>query len=165
MLIGACLTMPLGMISLYYFPEGTMKKFLAVFMVLAVAVNCLKGMYIFRRAWAVFFGVISGWFQGAYTIGGPPAVVYIMSSRPSLPQAKGLLGAYFSFLYLVTAGMYGARGIFAVEWLLNSLYLSPAVAAGVLLGTAASKRLIPETYRMVVNGLLLFASVLLWFSR
>ena len=109
-------------------------------------------------------GVLSGWLQGAYAIGGPPVVLYIMARAKTPEEIKGFLGVYFTFICVVTASLYGVGGLFSLHGFKLSLYYSPAVLAGAALGAWAFNRLGREWFRRIVLLLLLAAAVALWFS-
>ena len=169
LILGAVPAMPLGLWSLHQFPESWLKKCLAVFVVLSLLATRMQtarpqrlGAGVSRYA-GFLFGLIGGWFQGAYTTGGPPAVVYVSAVSSDPEQAKGYLGAYFAVINLFTLVLYSFGGVFSVEWLGNSLAYSPAVLLGTVAGAVFSGRVEVRTYRLGVDLLLILTAVLLWF--
>ncbi|MBU2550401.1 MAG: sulfite exporter TauE/SafE family protein [Proteobacteria bacterium] len=168
LMFGACLALPAGMLSLTLFPESLLKKFLALFIVFGVLAPKINPRSdrtrgrLFFWSWGLLCGLLSGWFQGAYTTGGPPAVLYIMSLTSNPRAAKGLLATYFTLLMVVTALLYGAGGLFSWEWMLKSAAYIPAVVFGTIMGTAISNRVSAERYRMGVDLLLILSASLLW---
>ena len=169
MLLGAVPAMPVGLWSLSRLPESWLKRCLAVFVLLSLAVIRLQSarpqsLKTGVSRWAGFcFGVIGGWFQGAYTTGGPPAVVYVSAVAPDPEEAKGYLGAYFAIINLFTAVLYVGGGVFSNEWLVRSLAYSPAVLLGAVIGARFFGRVEVKTYRLAVDLLLILAAMLLWF--
>ena len=143
---------------------------IVVIVILALLVIRLRGVktkkVITRGTKFIGFlcGLISGWFQGAYTTGGPPAVVYVsyFSSEPE--EAKGYMGTYFAFICCFTLIMYAASGVFSAKWLINSLAFSPAVILGTWTGAVLSRRVEMKVYRLGVDLLLIVAAAMLWFQ-
>lgn len=170
LIFGSVLTMPLGLLFLQNIPESWLKKCLACFVILALLVIRLRGVKTKKVISPVtkfigfLCGLISGWFQGAYTTGGPPAVVYVsyFSSEPE--EAKGYMGTYFAFICCFTLVMYALSGVFSAKWLINSLVFSPAVIAGAWVGAVLSRRVEMKSYRLGVDLLLILAAAMLWFQ-
>ncbi|MFH1034085.1 MAG: sulfite exporter TauE/SafE family protein [Pseudomonadota bacterium] len=166
--LGSALGMPIGLWLLYQAPEMLLKRALALFIVLAIAGTALPAgrrlarLHAGKAWWGALWGLVSGWFQGAYSTGGPPAVIYVMSLDPSPAKAMGFLGSYFSFLYLVMAGLYAASGLLSWPLLKTSALYAPVVLAGTVLGHLALGRMGGRAYRQGVNLLLVITAVLLW---
>ena len=168
LLAGAAMGMPLGVWVLVQMPETDLKKGLALFV--ALSVLALSSDWTKRQAarlakipWVgALTGLLSGWLQGAYAVGGPPAVLYIMASGADPKEVKGFLGVYFTFITVVSAGLLLASGMFTLHWLKMSLYFSPAVIGGALLGAWAFNRAPSLWFRRIVFGLLLATSITLW---
>lgn len=159
----------LGAFLLQGLPASLLKRALALFIAAVVIFNALPAGKIFtaRHAgkpwWGGFCGVLSGAFFGAYTIGGPPAALYIMSVSATPQEAKSLLAAFFSLQFLLLAVVYGAGGMFSWPLLQTTLLYSPVVAAGAAAGFWAFARVSNRLYLQVVAGLLLLAALLLWW--
>lgn len=168
LIFGSVLTMPLGLMFLQHIPESLLKKCLACFVIIALLLIRLRGVKTKKvitpgtKFIGFLCGLISGWFQGAYTTGGPPAVIYVsyFSSEPE--EAKGYMGTYFAFICCFTAIMYALSGVFSAEWLKNSLAFCPAVAAGTWIGAVLSRRIKMKIYRLGVDLLLILAAAMLW---
>lgn len=171
LIAGACLAIPAGLWSLHLFPEIWLKRCLAVFILLSVAANRFQAVTgIIKqtkksRAWGVACGAISGWFQGAYTAGGPPAVVYVASIEPNPEKAKGYLGAYFTVINLITGVLFAIGDVFTTKWLWLSLAYSPAVLIGAAAGAMLFNRIDARAYRVAVDLLLIVSFFLLWFRH
>lgn len=168
---GSLMAMPLGAWMLYAAPEIILKRALAAFIVLSIvglalpAGRRLGKLFAGKVWWGMLWGALSGGFQGAYSTGGPPAVIYIMASDPEPRRAMGFLGAFFSFLYLVMTVIYAASGLFTLEVMTQSALYAPVVAAGTLAGALLFRRANSRTYRQAVHGLLLLTAILLWLGR
>jgi uncharacterized protein len=165
---GASLGMPMGLWLLHQAPEVPLKRALALFIVLAIVGTSLPAgrrlarLFAGRTWWGALWGLVSGWFQGAYSTGGPPAVIFVMSLDPSPAKAMGFLGVYFSFLYLAMTVLYGASGLFSWPLLQACALYAPAVLAGTVVGHLALGRVGARSYRLAVNLLLVVTAVLLW---
>jgi uncharacterized membrane protein YfcA len=155
-LVGALIALPLGVAALEYVPERAMKYLLAAFIVTAVAFPFWKKA---RNAYVA--GALSGFFQGTFTTGGPPAMLYFLSTLGDPRAVKGTHGLYFIFLYSATTTLYVLGGIVSGEVLAKSAWFAPAVLAGGLAGYWAGARLNFQQYRFLVNGLLIGAALLL----
>jgi len=167
--VAAFLTVPMGLYALIDLPEEIMKKGLAFFIVLFVAANRfkwgerLKGIISFSRLWVLFMGVLSGWLQGAYAVGGPPAVLYVMSITNDPEEAKGHLGTYFAANNIaVMTPLYWAGGLITEQTLLATLEYLPVIITFLALGMWFFKRASNESYKNVVDCMLVITSLLLW---
>jgi uncharacterized membrane protein YfcA len=165
----AFVSVPLGLFALNQWPESLMKKGLAVFIVASLAAGQLKWVKINRaklassRLWEAFMGVLSGWFQGAYSTGGPPAVIYITGAADEPLKAKAFLGIYFAVLnILMTTPAYVASGLLTTEILIKSLLYSPVVIVFAALGMLLFSRVSSQGYRHGVSALLVLTAVMLW---
>lgn len=167
-LAGAAAGIPLGVWVLLTMPESGLKKGLAVLIILSVvALSSERGRRLSGRLTGSplgsgITGLISGCLQGTYAIGGPPAVLYIVASARNPEEIKGFLGVYFSFICVISAALLGAGGLFSLHWLKMSVYYSPAVILGMILGAWAYRRASSLWFKRVVFCLLLGAAVLLW---
>lgn len=169
LIVGSLLTMPTGLLSLTLFPEQIMKRFLAIIIVLVVLIN--RGGIAERLGrrisasswWGLFLGGISGWLNVTYGTGGPPAVIYIMASTKDPVAAKGFLGLFFAFASVVTAVLYFVGGVLTVPGIVHSLWYTPLVALGAVLGACFFRRTDARQYRLAVDALLLTTGILLWF--
>lgn len=167
--LGTALGMPLGAYFLHNLPEATLKRALAIFIALVLVFNSLPASkFLMERVarnpwWGRACGFISGSFFGAYTIGGPPAAVYIMSVTNDPLKAKSFLASFFTIQFVLIGFVYGAAGMFSWQGLRTSLIFSPAVALGSLAGFWAFGKASPQLYCQVVALMLLLAAALLWW--
>jgi len=156
LLIGSLITLPLGVAALQYLPERPMKYLLAGFIVMAIAFPFWGKM---RNVFVC--GPLSGFFQGAFTTGGPPAMLYLIAACNDPRAVKGTNGLYFIFLYGATTALYAASGVVSAENIAHAAWFAPAVILGGLAGYWAGVRLNFRQYRYLVNGLLIASAVLL----
>lgn len=166
---GSVVGITVGTFLLYHLPESVLIRALALFVVFNVLFNLtpMGKKTIARYAqgpwWGRICGFISGAFLGAYTIGGPPIVVYMLTLTSNPAKTKGSLGAFFTFQLLLVAVVYVVLGVFTWESVKISLTYSPLVILGCLAGFWAFGKAPSELYRRVVDILLLATAVVLWF--
>lgn len=168
LVLGTAVGLPLGAFLLYHLPETLLKRALAVLILGAVLLTLTAwGRALGRRHahsawWGMGAGFLSGWFLGAYTIGGPPAAVYILSRTEDPGQAKGFLAWYFTGQFVLMTLIYAAAGLFTGPLLLASAWYAPAVILGAAAGAWAFRRVGSRAFRLAVNALLVVTAALLW---
>lgn len=169
LVLGSALGLAIGTFMLYSLPDVALKRALAGFIAVAVLLNALPAgrrlavRYAQSPWWGRFCGFICGSFLGAYTIGGPPAALYIMSVTEDPRKAKSFLATFFSAQFVLIALVYAMGGMFSWEGLRDSLIYSPAVIAGSALGFWAFAKASNHLYRHVVFAMLLITAVALWW--
>lgn len=166
---GCVVGLSLGTFLLYQLPESVLKRSLAIFIVTLLTFEALPAgkNFIGRVAqspwWGRFCGFLSGALLGAYTIGGPPAVLYIMSVSRDPLKAKSFLSSFFSVQFTLLGLVYIYTGLFSWEGLKTSLIFSPAVVLGSAAGFWAFGKASNRLYRQVIAVMLLLAAVVLWW--
>jgi len=165
--IGSAAAIPVGVFSLNFFPDNLMKRALALFIVLVVLFErSRQGQVKFGKiaragSGGMILGMISGWFIGAYTTGGPPAVIYATARFPDPRKAKGAMGIYFLATDVVIVLMFIMTGLLTLDLFFLSLRYTPAVLAGFLAGSYFFKNITKQNYLMGVHFLLIVAAVML----
>lgn len=166
---GSVAGLALGSFMLYQLPEAALKRALSVFIVVVVIFNLSpwsKGRAA-RLAhspwWGRACGFISGSFLGAYTIGGPPAAVYATSITQDPLRTKSFMASFFTVQFVFVALIYAYNGMFTWELFKESALYAPIVAVGSLAGFWIFNKASNQTYRMVVQLMLLAAAVMLWW--
>ncbi|MDY0221803.1 MAG: sulfite exporter TauE/SafE family protein [Desulfobacterium sp.] len=169
LLLGAAIAIPLGVFSLNWFSEIVMKRALALFIVLTVlSARNKSGERIIHGFAATatggtVLGIISGWFIGAYTAGGPPAVIYAMARFSDVEKAKGIMGIYFLITDIAIVILFYFTDVLTLGTLMESIVYTPAVVVGFLVGAVSLKRVSYRGYMVGVHVLLLIAAGMLWF--
>lgn len=168
LVFGTMFGLSLGNVLLLNLPESLLQKTLAAFIALVVALKILPVSNLVTKHisqghwWGIFWGFLSGSFFGAYTIGGPTAAVYIMSSTSDPFKAKSFLAFYFSGLFILAAFIYAATGVLTWQYFNLWFMFTPIVIIGFFAGLWAFARVSNLIYRRAVDVLLLFAAILLW---
>ena len=165
--IGAVIALPLGVFALDWFSEIVMKRILAVFTVISVFNSThswgknLLNRFIGTDSGGTILGILSGWFMGAYSAGGPPAVIYATAKYADAEKAKGMMGVYFLLIELVLIVLFCINNVLTAGTLKQSFLHSPAVICGFFLGDLLLERVSHKGYMMGVHFLLLVAAVML----
>ncbi len=167
--LGAAIAVLFGAFSFHWFSEIVMKRTLAMFTVISIlTARCSMGeKFLHRMAGTfpggTFLGVLSGWFMGAYTAGGPPAVIYAAAKFPDTEKAKGMLSVYFLLVGLVLVVLFLFNGMLSLNTLEQSVLHFPVVIFGFLLGDIFQKKVSRKGYMRGVHLLLFLAATLLSF--
>jgi hypothetical protein len=110
------------------------------------------------------FGFIAGILGGAYNTNGPPIVMYGMMREWSPERFRATLQGYFLPTGVVMLIGQGLMGLYTHEvWRLYA-YSLPVIAAAVVLGRWANKRLSGEKFKRLVYAFLIVIGVLLLAS-
>ncbi len=110
-------------------------------------------------AWALLAGFLAGLLSGAYSVGGPPAIIYGTCRRWEPEEFKSNLQGFFlvnDVLAIVVHGFNARLTPIVGQYYLLAL---PVLALGILAGTRLDRYLDPPTFRklalllLVVMGL------------
>lgn len=159
----------IGTTLLHYLPESVLKKALAVFIASVVLFTMAPAGQRFRLKharnpwWGHCCGFLSGSFFGAYTIGGPPAALYILSTQGDPLRVKSFLASFFSLQFMIISVIYSMTGLITWESLKTSIPFTPVVIAGSALGFYAFRRASARIYQKIVDWMLLATSLALWW--
>lgn len=165
--IGSAVAIPAGVYSLNLVPDTLMKRALALFIVLVVLFERWRqgqggiGKFAKTNPGGMILGMISGWFIGAYTTGGPPAVIYATARFPEPRNAKGAMGLYFLATDVLIVLLFAMTGLLTVDLLFQALRFTPAVLGGFLAGSYFFKNITKHTYMIGVHLLLVMAAIML----
>ena len=184
---GALVGVPLGVVYLVRLDERVLRASLGAIILIALAAS----VYVARRAareaagggseagagestsarktnrsaagrlLAVAVGVVSGSFGGAFSVSGPPVVVYINEVRRDKTAIKANLLAYFTFLITTRIPYLVVSGVMTADIMLTAAMMLPSVGLGLWLGTLLHNRLPTHIVRYFIQGLLAVSAVLL----
>ena len=109
--------------------------------------------------WAFVFGFIGGILSGAYNVAGPAAVIYGDCRRWRPDEFRSNLQAFFLIndcFVLINHGLAG--NLQPIVW---SYYLValPAILIGIFFGLKLDRRINPDTFRKLVQVLLIIMGV------
>ena len=157
MTIAACIAMPLGLWLLVSLDRALLTRsvsaLVAVFAVLMLAGWRWRGM---RGALpSAVVGTISGAMMATTSVGGPPVLLYMLSSddAPATVRANAIM--YYFATQLVLLVLMFATGIAGLPALIRAAVLFPLMLAGSWLGVRLFRGADEGFYRRVALGLLL----------
>ena len=159
--IASLVTTPFGAILLARIPEAIALKGLGILIVSYVLYDWLNfTLPSFKSAfWACLLGSISGILNGAYTINGPPAIVYGNCRRWNPQEFKGNLSALFLPSSLIAAIAHGTQGNITRSVWQYAVYSLPIYGCGIWLGILLSRQINPILFRHITLGLLFVAGL------
>lgn len=105
-------------------------------------------------------GLVSGLMSGLAQIGGPPAVVYWMSSGDDIARVRANLIAYFAVLMWSSLAIFIVRGLITTNIVWLGLAAAPSYALGMYLGTRMFGLASPDTFRRIAVALVAVATLL-----
>lgn len=158
----ACLVAtPLGTLLLDFIPEEIALKGLGILIFSYVLYDWLNlSLPSFKSSiWAYLFGGMSGILNGAYTVGGPPVIIYANCRRWSPQEFKGNLTALFFFSSLLAAIAHGLQGNITLSVSRFAVYSLPGFACGLWLGIILSNKINPLVFKRITLGLLMVAGL------
>jgi uncharacterized membrane protein YfcA len=159
--LSTVLTMPLGVYLLSVVPDRQMRLVVAL-VILAATVTVASGAGLARQTGAgaaVTAGSVSGVFNGATGIGGPPVVLFYLSGATSNEVGRATLVAYFLGIDAIGFAMMAGFGLVDTAVLVHTAILAPLALGGVALGQVAFHRSGGAGYQGVVITVLLLLSV------
>ena len=157
MTIAACIAMPLGLWLLVSLDRALLTKIVSA-LVAGFAAVMLAGWRWRGMRGAVpsaVVGTISGAMMATTSVGGPPVLLYMLSShdRPATVRANAIM--YYFATQIVLLAVLFATGIAGAPALLRAVILFPFMLAGSWLGVRLFRGADEGFYRRVALGLLL----------
>ena len=137
--VGSVAAIPLGVFLLSSLPEAPMRAAISI-LVLATAILLARGFGLKRMpGWGFTLGVgaLCGIFNGAAAIGGPPAVLFYLSSPAGVSVSRASMIVYFLGIDLVTLAIAAYRQLVTVQ----TLYLAGACLIPLMVGIALGSRI------------------------
>lgn len=154
MIISAAGGTILGIVLLHGLPVMLCKILLGL-AVLTSAIVMLKMPHLTlgqARWMPVTAGVVSGFMNGAFAMGGPPAVLFLSARLSETVRLRASIILYF-FIIDIFALLYltASEGVKS-QTLFQALLLIPASLAGVEIGKYIYERVSPERFRPILLG-------------
>ena len=152
---------PFGVLLLDRIPEAIALKGLGILIVSYVFYDWFDLTLPKLQAsfWAYIFGGTSGILNGAYTVNGPPLIVYGNCRRWTPQEFKGNLGALFFFSSVLAAIAHGYQGNITPQVRELVIYSLPSYALGLWLGMVLAKKINPIVFRRITLALLMVAGL------
>ncbi|MFC0444728.1 TSUP family transporter [Pseudidiomarina halophila] len=135
-----------GNFALAYLPVITLQQGMAVFVICAGLLFWF-GVQIKLRATTsqqAFTGLLSGFANGALTLGGPPVVLFLTASRLERSHFRATLALFFLVLGVTNVISFAAQGSYSHAGSPKLIALLAGAIAGAYFGHRVS-HLLPET--------------------
>ena len=159
--LASLIATPLGVVLLDRIPEAIALKGLGISIVGYVLYDWFDlSLPKFQSpVWAYVFGGISGILNGAYTVNGPPLIIYANCRRWTPQEFKGNLGALFFFSSVLAAIAHGWQGNITDRVREMIIYSLPAYGLGLWLGMVLANKIDPLVFRRITLALLMVAGL------
>lgn len=160
LVVSALVMIPLGLSAVNYLPKDAALRTLGGFIFLYVIYSMLRmrttllDVPTLSAPWAYILGGLSGFLTGAFTISGPPLVVYASSQAWSPEKFKGNIPAVFAMAQLsALVGHYFEGSLTPVFWRI-ALYSIPFFIIGINIGIRLSAQVDAKLFKQIVLALL-----------
>ena len=109
-----------------------------------------------KKLWATLgVGALSGVLMASTSLGNPPVMAYLLSSRDAAATNRANFTGYFAVTLVALIAMMAAAGLIDGRALLTAVALLPVFMAGAWVGSRLFRRSSEALYRRVALGLLL----------
>ena len=156
LLTGCLLGTPFGVWFLANIPAAPMQvalgSFVLIFTLLLWRGFALKTMP--GLAASVLTGSVSGLFNGAFSTGGPPVILFYFASPAGNVAGRASLITYFLGTDIIALPLLAREGLLTSDSVLRALVFLPALVAGIWLGARSFKSADPAVFRNWVLALL-----------
>ena len=161
LLAGSLFAVPFGVYLLANVPAEPMRIAISL-LVLVAAVLLLYG-WAWRRMPGRFLtlatGVASGLLNGTAAIGGPPVILFYLSSPAGVTVSRASLIAYFLGIDVISLAMASIQGLTTCRTLLMSAVCLIPLYAGITIGARMFIKTDKESFRRHVLLLLILLSI------
>ncbi|MFI3284222.1 MAG: sulfite exporter TauE/SafE family protein [Erysipelotrichaceae bacterium] len=108
----------------------------------------------------IFFGSLSGIFNGISSLGGPPVIIYFAGMQMDKNQFRGMNSLYFLLLNIVNLISYFMIGDISVLSLYNILLFVGCSLAGAQIGRMIVGKVNDQLFKKIIAYTLLFNGVI-----
>jgi uncharacterized membrane protein YfcA len=161
LLAGSVLATPFGVYLLATIPAAPMRISISL-LVLAAAVFMLRGWAWQRmagRTLIFIIGAACGMLNGAAAIGGPPVILFYLSSPAGVTVSRASMIAYFLGIDAISLIMVSIEGLTTSKTLLTAGACLPPLILGIAIGRRIFKKVNKESFRHHVLILLIVLSI------
>ena len=161
LLAGSLLATPMGVYLLANVPAEPMRISISL-MVLVAAILLLYGWAWRRmpgRPLILTTGVASGILNGAAAIGGPPVILFYMSSPAGVAVSRASIIAYFLGIDVMGLAMASIQGLTTSKTLLMTGFCLLPLYFGITIGSRMFLKTDKESFRHHVLILLIILSI------
>lgn len=155
--LAAVITIPAGVWALRSIDEKILISILGSIMVFFASYSLLNlrmpGLQ--HPAWGILAGVLAGLFGGAYSIAGPPVIIYASCRKWKPEQFKGNLQSIFLLIDSFSVINHWIAGNMTAVVVNKFFLILPAMVIGLLAGSFVERTIHPGSFRKIVLFLLL----------
>ncbi|MBM3600615.1 MAG: sulfite exporter TauE/SafE family protein [Alphaproteobacteria bacterium] len=149
LMVGNAVGTPIGIYFLISLPAQPLRVGISL-LVIAAATLLWRGFALQTmpsRSTATGIGVSAGVLNGSIGIGGPPVVLFYLSSPAGAAMTRASLVAYFFGTDSVTLAMMATQGLFTTEVVVRTIALLPLLIGGIVIGSRRFIKTEPTTFR------------------
>lgn len=152
LLVGCLLGTPFGVWFLANVPAAPMQVALGIFVLIFTILlwrgYALKTMPALGAS--VVTGSVSGLFNGAFSTGGPPVILFYFASPAGNIAGRASLIAYFLGTDMIALPLLAREGLLTYDSALRAMLFLPPLIIGIWLGSRSFKTADPKTFRKIV---------------
>ena len=166
LVVSACVGIPLGILFVGRV-DGTILKTVLALTVISFTILSLvtpKSVRLAHSNYAFIFGLVAGFFGGAYNISGPPVVLYGSLVNWSSERFRATIQSFALFTNIFAILGHYFAGNVTRQALVYYAWSLPIVGASIWLGNVIHKAIPGERYAVVVKVLLLILATRLLYS-
>lgn len=159
--LSACVGLPAGVWLGDVLPPHVFQVFIGAAVIVS-AIALMSGLkFENHRSGPVTFGVgtVSGILTGLAGIGGPPAILYVLSIEDGIYRARATFIAYFSLLYPLGLGVLVITDKLLWQDVVQGLLLAPLLYIGDKFGEQIFRKLDQQHFRPFVLSSLVCAGL------
>jgi len=162
----AVLLLPLGSLVLLNAPAEEMRRVIAAIVLLLAIVMWIGWRYRGPRGLVPsgVVGALGGALAGATGMGGPPAILYLMSGDDPAADVRANMVAYFSIIFVGIVITFGLLGLVTTEVLWRIALMVPVYVVGVVIGTRMFGLASERTFRNIALATLAASSTWVLFA-
>ena len=162
--LGVAVGAPLGVFALASFDEHLLKRILGGFILFYVVYDLWlqdRIRFTVNRWSGIGFGFAAGALGGAFSVGGPPAIMYLTSQKVDKYVFKASIAGLLVALIAIKIPFFLINGLLKAEDLpIILLFLIPGVG-GVLVGMKIFSVLPSRVFKIIVHVLLVASGAML----
>jgi hypothetical protein len=161
LLLGALIATPFGTYLLATVPPAPMRIAISL-LVLVAAILLIRGFAWKRMPGTTFTlttGATCGLLNGVAAIGGPPVILFYLSSPAGVTVSRASIIVYFLGIDTMSLAMAILQGLTTVKILLTTALCLPSLLLGIGIGSRMFVKADQESFRRHVLVLLMVLSI------
>lgn len=166
LIVGTMLGLPVGVWVLASLDADRMTKIIAIIAVVsAVAVS--RGLRLKRRIGPIgtgAVGIAAGALNGMSSAGGPPVILYYMTSPNTVAASRASMIVFFGVMDLAALIMVWFADMMYLVTITRALAFAPVMLVGTWIGRKGFERFTEERARTITVGILMTVSVVALYS-